>query len=145
MKSTFFILFFMGLVVNSSILALNKKEREEFSQLCMEVKGLQRAVGQLNETAQQIHNVIVDVDIDNGGNNNQLLNQMAQDLEQLKIVLLQVKQSVQAQEQVLGNIHDVSVPEEDINDVEDIDSGTLSLISLLKSVFRQQLADKFIS
>ena len=52
---------------------------------------------------------------------------------------------VELQGQVLGNLDDVSVGDEDFNSVDDIDAAELSLISWLKTIYREQLKDKFIS
>lgn len=64
---------------------------------------------------------------------------------QLENLVYELTLQVTTLNQTMGSVTDVSVGQEIFDSVDDIDNAQLSLISWLKTVYRQQLYDKFIS
>ncbi len=120
---------------------LSKKDRQELVEMLREpMCDMQKSINSFNEVAQQIQNFVVEM------SNNDSHSKVEKKLEQIELILQKLVQEVIRQRQVLGNLNDPSVGAEEFTSVEDIDNASLSLISLLKSIFREQLHDDhFIS
>ena len=106
---------------------------------------IEKSIDQLNEMAQQIQNFIVDVTVTEDQENKKCCHKIIKRLEELQGILQQMIQELVIQRIVLGNLDDQSVGEQDFNSVQDIDDAELSVISWLKSIYREQLQGKFIS
>lgn len=154
---------------------LSKKDRQELAELMSGPLNemhdgnsrLQDLVGQLNEVATTIQNFIVDLHNDPQSAQIlvqlELLKMIIQELViasnhsndssavildqvvQMKILLQQIVQNTNHQDQVLGNLNDASVGEQQFHSVSDIDESPMSVTTLLKSIFREQIAAKFVS
>ena len=61
------------------------------------------------------------------------------------MLLLEVVDELEYQAEVLGDLDDPSVGNEEFNSVLDIDQAQLSLISWLKTVYRELIKDQFVS
>ncbi len=66
-------------------------------------------------------------------------------LAQLENATYELALQIATLNQTVGSVTDLSVGEESFNSVEDIDNAQLSAISWLKTIYREQLHDKFIS
>ena len=106
---------------------------------------IEKSIDQLNEMAQQIQNFIIDVTVNEDADSKKCCHKIIKQLELLQGILQQMIQELVVQREVLGNLDDPSVGENEFNSVQDIDDAELSVISWLKSIFREQLRDKFIS
>lgn len=106
---------------------------------------IEKSIDQLNEMAQQIQNFIVDVTVNEDSESKKCCHKILKRLELFEGILQQMIQELVMQREVLGNLDDESVGEQDFNSVQDIDDAELSVISWLKSIYREQLKDKFIS
>lgn len=106
---------------------------------------IEKSIDQLNQMAQQIQNYIVDINVEGDAEGKKCCHKILKNLELLEGILQQMIQELIAQREVLGNLDDVSVGEQEFNSVQDIDDAELSVISWLKSIYREQLIDKFIS
>jgi hypothetical protein len=106
---------------------------------------IEKSIDQLNEMAQQIHNFIVDSITIQESSDKECCHKILARLEQVEHLLIEVVKELIRQRQVMGNLDDVSVGDEEFNSVEDIDDATLSAIAWLKTIYREQLKDKFIS
>jgi hypothetical protein len=106
---------------------------------------IEKSIDQLNQMAEQIQNYIVDINIEGDSEGKKCCQKIIKNLELLEGILQQMIVELIAQRQVLGSLDDVSVGEQEFNSVQDIDDADLSVISWLKSIYREQLKDKFIS
>lgn len=108
---------------------------------------IERSIDQLNQMAQQIQNYILELNISNQGDPGakECCKEILHRMEQLELLLAKLIAILIEERQVIGSLDDQSVGEQEFNSVEDIDNAQLSLISWLKSVYREQLIDKFIS
>lgn len=154
---------------------LSKNDRDNLIYLVSEpIKKIEQKIDSINQAANQIQNFIVDnynqpADHELKEQYHKILTQISH----LGLLLEALAYVVQAQAQItqslgnhiedlefavealqlelanlqatIGSPSDVSVGEEDFNSVDDIDQAQLSVISLLKTVYREQLHDKFIS
>ena len=102
---------------------------------------IEKSIDQLTQIANLIQTNIYEINHTDKVCCKEVLAQLEQlELLQAKIIALLIEEK-----EVLGDLDDESVGEEDFNSVADIDNAELSLISWLKSVYREQLKDKFIS
>lgn len=109
---------------------------------------IEKSIEQLNQMAQQISNYIVDLEVSSHGHGHhdkQCCKESLARLEQIEMLLAKLIALLIEQRQTLGALDDQSVGEQDFNCVSDIDNAELSVISWLKTVYREQLKDKFIS
>lgn len=159
----------------ASVVRMGKKDREDMMCLVAEpIRKIEQKIDTINQAAQQIQNFIVDnynqpADQELKEQYEQILNKISH----LGLLLEALIYVIQAQTQqiqdlanhigdieyalanfevqlanlqaVIGSPTDVSVGEQDFNSVDDIDAAQLSLVSWAKTVYREQLADKFIS
>lgn len=156
-------------------LRLTKQDKENLLLMVAEpMKKIEQKIESINQAASQIQNFIIDnynqpTDKELKEQYHHILNKLAQlglllealayvvqaqgqatqevvnlvnDLEESIVALSAQVADLQA---VLGSLNDVSVGEQDFDSVDDIDEAQLSLISWLKTIYRQQLHDKFIS
>jgi hypothetical protein len=166
-----FSIILLGSVCTSSVFAvqrLSKKDKEDLIEMFQEfIDGMERnetpikqqvetrwslwnspmtriekSIDALTQIAQQIQNNIA-INEDSAGKETQqkiLLN-----LHEIRNILQAMLQELVAMHAVLGDLDDESLGEQEFNSVQDIDNATESLITWLKSIFREQLKDKFIS
>lgn len=108
---------------------------------------IERSIDQLNQMAQQIQNYIVDFNVTHTDDNElkECCNESLQRLEQLEFLLAKLIAILIEERTLIGSPDDETVGEENFNSVADIDNAELSVISWLKSIYREQLKDKFIS
>jgi|GEM_PF-2666746 hypothetical protein len=66
-------------------------------------------------------------------------------LDDIESLVRQLLNQIKNLRIVVGDLTDESVGEEEFNSVQDIDDAKLSVISWLKSIYREQLIGKFIS
>lgn len=66
-------------------------------------------------------------------------------IAQLENATYELALQIASLNQTVGSVTDLSVGEESFNSVQDIDDAQLSVISWLKTIYREQLHDKFIS
>jgi hypothetical protein len=108
---------------------------------------IERSIDQLNQMAQQIQNYIVELNVaqqdDHGAK--ECCKEALKRLEQLELLLAKLIALLIEERGVLGSLDDESVGEQEFNSVADIDNAELSIISWLKTIYREQLKDKFIS
>lgn len=154
---------------------LSKNDKDNLIYLVSEpIKKIEQKIEAINQAAHQIQNFIVDNYNQPADHElKEQYHKILQQISHLGLLLEALAYVVQAQAQVtqdlgnhiedlefavetlalelanvqatIGSPSDVSVGEEDFNSVDDIDQAQLSVISWLKTVYRQQLADKFIS
>lgn len=164
-----------GLCAKTAPIRLSKSDKDNLIHLVSEpIRKIEQKIDSINQAANQIQNFIVDnynqpVDQELKEQYHKILTQISH----LGLLLEALAYVVQAQAQItqdlanhvedlefevealqieLANLQaiiglptDVSVGEEDFNSVDDIDQAQLSVISWLKTVYREQLHDKFIS
>ncbi len=108
---------------------------------------IEKSIDQLNQMAQQIQNYIVDLNISHHEDHGvkECCQEALARLEQLELLLAKLIALLIEEREVLGSLDDQSVGEQDFNSVADIDNAELSIISWLKTIYREQLEDKFIS
>lgn len=109
---------------------------------------IEKSIEQLNQMAQQISNYIVDLNVTQHGDHHgakQCCKEALNRLEQIEMLLAKLVALLIEQRQTIGSRDDQSVGEQDFNCVAEIDNAELSVISWLKTVYREQLKDKFIS
>ncbi len=158
----------------NSAVRLAKKDREDLVSLLAPMKTMEERLEAISQVAQQIQNYIVEAvrpDQDNGlkecckdiskqlsqislvlevlayllNTNGKVTEEMAKEVAQVMPALSDLADQVTQLQAVMGNLDDLSVGQEEFNSVDDIDEAQLSLISWLKTVYRQQLYEKFIS
>lgn len=147
MKYIFSLAFFMSysLIAECPCRALSKKDRQELVDLLSDpMNRVQQSMDFLNNVIGNIQNIVVDI---TGVNDESKAScqQILKSMEHVKILLYEIANELIQQRLVLGNLDDVSVGEEEFNSVQDIDEADLSLVSWLKSIYREQLKDKFNS
>ncbi len=108
---------------------------------------IERSIDQLNQMAQQIQNYILDLNVTQQNDNGvkECCKEALARLEHLEMLLAKLIVILLAEKETIGNLDDESVGEQDFNCVEDIDNAELSLVSWMKTIYREQLKDKFIS
>lgn len=114
---------------------------------------IERSIDELNQIVQNIQNYIVDLTINNPhhghhGNPHEIkecCKEALARLEHLELLLAKLIALLIEEREVIGSLDDQSVGEQEFNSVSDIDNAELSLVSWLKTIYREQLADKFIS
>ena len=148
---------------------LTKKDKIDMQEMLGQlVEGpmarIERSIEQLNEVANQIQNVIVDVNLPCQCNS--MCDALPAQLDQI-IVLLQhivarldenndalndisdlttsAGNKLQKVVAVLGNLNDESVGSNEFTTIDDIDQANLSLVSLLKTNVRIQIEDELVS
>jgi hypothetical protein len=107
------------------------------------VTRLERSIEQLNETAQNIQNYIIDVTSDN--QNDEFKEKVAKGLKKIKHELEVISAQLAHQSKVIGDLKDISVNPADFVSVQDIDDAHLSLVQILKTNLRAVLENQFIS
>lgn len=174
-KLLLIILLGSGLCAKTAPVRVSKSDKDNLIHLIAEpMKKIEQKIDSINQAANQIQNFIIDnynqpTDQELKEQYHKILLQ----LSHLGLLLEAIAYVVQAQAQLtqdlsnhigdleydietlqlelanlqatIGSPSDVSVGEQDFNSVDDIDEAQLSVISWLKTVYRQQLADKFIS
>lgn len=70
---------------------------------------------------------------------------LANQINDLEAAIAELAMQIANLQVVVGSLDDVSVGEQEFNSVEDIDNAQLSIISWLKSIYREQLYNKFVS
>ncbi len=141
------------LLLSSGIEAANKmrmtkKDRQDLVEILADpMLRMQRSIEQLNEMAQQIQNYIIENVTVNQDDQQakECCHKLLVHLAEIRIQIDQLTQLVEQQSQVLGYLDDASVGDDEFNSVDDIDDAELSVISWLKTIYREQLRDKFIS
>lgn len=154
---------------------LTKNEKENFISLIAEpMRKIEQKIDTINQAANAIQNFIIDnynqpVDSELKEQYHQILiklshlsllvealayvvqaqTQITQDLvnhvNDLENTVAGIDAQLQTLQATIGSLTDVSVGEQEFNSVQDIDDAQLSVISWLKTVYREQLASKFIS
>lgn len=110
--------------------SLDKELKEQYQKILQQISHLALLTEALAYVVQAQTQVTQDIS-----------NQVG-DLE-LSVEALQIE--VANIQNVIGSLTDLSVGEEEFNSVQDIDDAQLTLVSWLKSVYREQLYNKFIS
>lgn len=103
---------------------------------------IERSIDQLNQVAQQIQNYILDV---HHGGSKECCKETLARLEQLEMFLAKLIVILIEERKVIGSLDDQSVGEQEFNSVADIDNAEYTIITWLKTIYREQLKDKFIS
>lgn len=130
-----------------ALVRLTKKDKEDLTNmLAMPISDMQKSLAEINEMAQQIQNFIFNVGSnDDAHHAKQCCYKILAHLEKVENQLSDIMDQVIMERIILGNLDDESVGEQDFNSVKDIDYAELSVISWLKTIYREQLKDKFIS
>jgi len=106
---------------------------------------VEKSIANIGEmVANQIQNFMLDFTMNNP-NDKDYCRKILEKLDKIEILLAIVIQQLALQKQVLGNTDDVSVDPNSFNSVADIDDAQLSLISWLKTSFRQVWDETHIS
>lgn len=129
---------------------LTKKDKQDlvtvFTELKTPMKRIELSIDQLSQVAQQIQNYITDFGHhEHHHGQKECCKELLAHLAQIKLRLAELVALMVEQRTVLGSLDDQSVGEQDFNSVQDIDNAELSAITWLKTIYREQLKDKFVS
>lgn len=119
---------------------LSKKDRQDLIGLVSDP--IARIEKLLDGLAQQIQNLILGA---NNDDSKECCDKLFAKLEEIEALSAKLSQALASESEALGSLDDESVGEEDFNSVSDIDDAELSVIAWLKSIYREQLKDKFVS
>lgn len=140
----FALLFSFPLIAKSKV-RLSKKDKDDLMQLIADpVMQNQRIFDQLNSMVQQVQNFIIQVS-GNDQDAKECCGQILAHLVEIELILGEIADLLEDQTELLGYLDDESFGEQDFNSVSDIDEAELSVISWLKTIYRELLKDKFIS
>lgn len=121
-----------------SFTRLSKKDKGYIDEKFTE---LERTLINLQDVANNIQNSFVSVNVGQGSEQLKDIQAKLVIIQHQLVALYHLQSSLK---QVLGNLDDASVGSEKFSDINDIDNAQLSIISLLKSIFRRQLEDDLI-